>query len=106
MEHSVEIILVVAICTMLTRALPFWVLGGRKEIPQTIQYLGKVLPSGIMAILVVYCLKGIQFVEGNRGIPEILGVLIVVGLHLWKRNILFSIGGGTVGYMILLHLIK
>jgi branched-subunit amino acid transport protein AzlD len=106
MEHSMEIILVVAICTLLTRALPFWVLGGRKEIPQTIQYLGKVLPSGIMAILVVYCLKGIQFVEGSRGIPEILGVLIVVGLHLWKRNILLSIGGGTVAYMILLHLIK
>jgi branched-subunit amino acid transport protein AzlD len=104
-EHSLEIILVVAICTMLTRAIPFLVLGGKKEIPQTIKYLGKVLPSGIMAILVVYCLKSIQFMEGSRGIPELLGVLIVISLHMWRRNTLLSIGGGTIGYMILLHII-
>jgi branched-subunit amino acid transport protein AzlD len=106
MEHSLEIVFVVAICTVLTRALPFLALGGKKDIPPTIKYLGKVLPAGIMAILVVYCLKGIQFMKGNRGIPEILGVLIVISLHLWKRNTLLSIGGGTIGYMILLHIIS
>jgi branched-subunit amino acid transport protein AzlD len=104
MEHSVEIIAVVAICTLLTRALPFLVLGRKKEIPRIIKYLGKVLPSGIMAVLVIYCLKGVQFLDGNRGIPEILGVLIVVVIHIWKKNTLLSIAAGTIGYMILLRI--
>lgn len=105
MEHSIAIVAVVAICTLLTRALPFWVLGGKKELPTTVKYLGKVLPPAIMTILVVYCLKGINVFEGSRGIPEFLAIILVVLLHLWKRNTLLSIGAGTVFYMILVQFV-
>ena len=103
MGHSLAIIGVVARCTVLTRALPFWILGGRKEVPATVQYLGKVLPPAIMAILVVYCLKDINLLEGSRGLPEFLAVALVAVLHLWKKSTLLSIGAGTVFYMILVQ---
>lgn len=105
MEHAIAIIGVVALCTLLTRALPFWILGGKKEIPQTIQYLGKVLPPAIMIILVIYCLKSVNILVGSRGIPELLAIGLVVILHLWKKNTLLSIGAGTVFYMILVQVV-
>lgn len=103
--HSLAIIAVVSACTIFLRAFPFLIFGGKKEVPQTVQYLGKVLPPAIMTVLVVYCLKGISFLEGSRGIPEIFSVLLVAGLHLWKKNILLSIGLGTVCYMVLIQLV-
>lgn len=105
MQHSVAIIAVVAVCTLLTRALPFMVLGGRKEIPQVVRYLGKVLPPAIMAILVVYCLKNVHLFTGSRGIPEFLSVAVVAVLHLWKKNTLLSIGVGTILYMFFIQVL-
>ena len=104
-EHSIAIIVVVAVCTLVTRGLPFLVFGGRKEVPGTIQYLGKVLPAAIMAILVVYCFKNVNLFAGNHGIPEFLAALVVIVLHLWKKNVLLSIGCGTVCYMVLLQVV-
>lgn len=105
MEYSIAIIGVVALCTLLTRALPFWLLGGKKEIPQTVKYLGKVLPPAIMVILVIYCLKSVNIFVGSRGLPEFLAIGLVVLLHLWKKNTLLSIGLGTVFYMILVQVV-
>ena len=36
---------------------------------------------------------------------EIIGILIVALLHLWKRNSLLSIGVGTVSYMLLVQFV-
>ena len=105
MIHSLGIIFVVAVCTVLTRALPFMVLGGRKEVPMVVKYLGKVLPPAIMVILVVYCIKGINLFQGNHGLPEILGIAIVAILHIWKKNTLISIGVGTLSYMIFVQFV-
>lgn len=102
-EHSIAIIAVVALCTLLTRALPFVIFGGKREVPQVIRYLGRMLPPAIMAILVVYCMKGVDFLGGNHGLPEMIASLVVVLMHLWKRNTLLSIGTGTVCYMILVQ---
>lgn len=101
MGHTVAIIMCVAVCTLLTRALPFWIFGGKKEVSPIIQYLGRVLPSAIMTILVVYCLKDVSIFEGSRGFPEFAAILVVVVLHLWRRNTLLSIGVGTVFYMLM-----
>ena len=90
---------------MLLRFLPFFVFGSGKETPKFITYLGKYLPYAIMGMLVVYCLKGISFVTAPHGLPELIAVAAVVLLHLWKRNTLLSIGGGTVLYMILIQVV-
>ncbi len=103
--RSVLIIAVTAGVTMLLRFLPFLVLGAGKETPQIITYLGKVLPYAIMGMLVVYCLKGINMTEAPFGLPEIAASLVVIGLHVWKRNTLFSILAGTIAYMILIRVI-
>ena len=102
---SVAMIAVVAVCTLITRALPFVIFGGKREVPQTIRYLGLVLPPAIMAILVVYCMKGVNFLDTSHGLPEMLASLTVVLLHLWKRNTLLSIGVGTICYMLLVQLV-
>lgn len=90
--------------TALTRFLPFLVFRG-KETPRTIQYLGTVLPPAVFGMLVVYCLKDVDFAGGWHGLPELIGIGVTVALHLWRRQMLLSIFGGTVAYMLLVQLV-
>ena len=105
MLHSIGIIAVAAVVTLLIRAIPFVVFGGKREVPATVTYLGKVLPPAIMVILVIYCIKGIHLFTGNHGIPELLSSAVVAGLHIWKKNTLLSIAVGTVLYMVLVQVV-
>lgn len=98
-------VLVIAAVTAALRFLPFVVFSSGKKTPQTVLYLGKVLPFAIMAMLVVYCLKSVNLLTAPFGIPELIGVLAVILLHIWKRNTLLSIAGGTVCYMLLIQLV-
>lgn len=104
-ELSFLIIVVVAITTFATRVIPFLFFPKGKEIPRTIQYLGKVLTPAVIGMLVVYCLKNTAIVRAPYGIPELIAVVTVVALHLWKRNNLLSIGVGTVLYMVLIQVV-
>lgn len=101
--QQIAIIGIVVFGTMLTRFLPFLIFGRKKEAPKYIQYLGKVLPAAVFGLLVVYCLKDINLFTGSHGIPEAIAILVVVLLHVWKRQMLLSIAGGTVCYMVLLQ---
>ncbi len=95
----------VTLGTILTRFVPFLVFPAGKPTPQYIQYLGKVLPAAVFGLLVVYCLKNVSLFAGSHGIPELISIAVVVGLHLWKRQMLLSIAGGTVCYMLLVQLV-
>lgn len=95
----------VIIGTVLTRFIPFLVFPAGKTTPQYIQYLGKVLPAAVFGLLVVYCLKNVSLLAGSHGIPELIGIAVVVGLHLWKRQMLLSIAGGTICYMLLVQMV-
>lgn len=103
--HSAAIVAVMIGVTVLLRFLPFWVLGRGRTLPPALSRLGALLPRAIMGMLVVYCLKGVSLTSASYGIPELLGCATVVGLHVWKRNTLMSIGGGTVVYMLLVQLV-
>ena len=103
--HGALLVAVVAGVTALIRFLPFVVFGGGRPTPRFIVYLAGVLPCAIMAMLVVYCLKNVSFLSGNHGLPELLAIAITVGLHLWKRQMLFSISGGTICYMLLVQFV-
>ncbi len=100
---AVAIFAVTAVMTWITRAVPFVVFGKRKELPKFVTYLGKVLPGAIMATLVIYCLKSIDLTEFPFGLAELISVAVVVILHLWRKNIFWSIAGGTLCYMILIR---
>ncbi len=101
--QQIAIIGIVVFGTMLTRFLPFLIFGRKKEAPKYIQYLGKVLPAAVFGLLVVYCLKDVNLFTGSHGLPEAIAILAVVLLHIWKRQMLLSIAGGTVCYMVLLQ---
>ena len=90
--------------TMVTRFLSFLIFPEGKEPPEFIQYLGKVLPYAVIGLLVIYCLKDVPG-SGTYGIPEFLAIAFIVLLHRWKKNILLSIGGGTVFYMPLVQFV-
>lgn len=103
-----EQIITIGLCvagTTLTRFLPFVVFSEKRKTPDFIQYIGRYLPSAIFGMLVVYCLKNVNPLEGTHGLPELISILITAGLHLWKRKMLLSIGGGTVVYMLLIRFV-
>ncbi len=102
--HNILLVAVVAAVTILLRFLPFWIFRGRKT-PPFIQYLGKYLPYAIMGMLVVFCLKNLQFLQSPYGAPELISCGVVVGLHLLFRQTLVSIIGGTACYMLLIQLV-
>lgn len=105
LTQQIITIVMVIIGTMLTRFLPFLLFPAGKPTPKYIQYLGKVLPGAVFGLLIVYCLKNVSVFEGSRGIPEIISIVAVVVLHRWKRQMLLSIAGGTVLYMVLVQMV-
>lgn len=96
-------IAVMTAVTFLTRALPFLLFDRGQEPPKVILYLGRALPPAVMAMLVVYCLRGMDFSSTPGWAPQVLAVGLVVGLHRWKHNTLLSIFGGTLLYMVLVQ---
>ena len=103
--QTIVMILAVAAGTQLTRWLPFWLFPEKKEPPAIVTYLGRVLPAATMGLLVVYCLKSVSWTSAPYGIPELISVAVVAALHHWKGNVLLSIAGGTVLYMVLVQMV-
>lgn len=95
-------VLVPAIITFLLRATPF-IFFSKKEVPEMILYIGKYLPFAMMGLLVVFALKEVSILEYPYGLPEAVSIVAVVLLHLWKKNMLISIGGGTILYMLIVQ---
>ncbi len=100
--QAILAVVVISLVTATLRFLPFWIFGNRPT-PPYISYLGKVLPGAIMGMLVVYCLRGMSFVQMGDFLPELISCVVVVALHIWRRNTLLSIGAGTLCYMILVQ---
>lgn len=105
LTQQIITIAMVVLGTMITRFLPFIVFPKNKETPKYIQYLGKVLPSAVFGLLIVYCLKNVDILSGSHGLPELISIVLVIVLHLWKRQMLLSIAGGTICYMLLVQLV-
>ena len=103
--YPVAVIAVMTVVTFLTRALPFLLFDRGGEPPKIILYLGRVLPPAVMAMLVVYCLRGVSFAAAAAWLPQFISVAVVVLVHKWKHNTLLSIFGGTVLYMFLVQMV-
>ena len=105
MTQQLLTIALCALATILTRFLPFVLFSGNRPTPRYVLYLGAALPPAIFAMLVVYCLKGVQLFSGSHGLPEAIAIIVIAALHLWKKNTLLSIGAGTVCYMLLMQFV-
>ncbi len=104
-KYIIISIAIMAGITLALRVTPFLIFSNGKETPKTVTYLGNVLPYAIIGMLVVYCLKDVSIFSGSHGIPELLAVALVCGLHIWKKNTLLSVGAGTVFYMLLVQFV-
>ncbi len=100
--YPVLIVLLCAACTQMERALPFLIYG-RRPVPSVVRYLGEILPMAVMATLVMYCLREVTFGSAAGYAPQLIAVAVTAGLHLWRRNTLLSIFGGTACYMALVQ---
>lgn len=101
--HGAILVAVMSVVTILLRSLPFLIF--RERTPQYITYLGKVLPSALIGMLVIYCLKDVSIMHSPFGLPELIAGLSVAGLQIWKRNSIISILGGTLIYMLLIQVV-
>lgn len=104
-NYALSVILVIAMVTFGTRVIPFIFFGKDKATPKCIVYIGNYLPPAVIAMLIIYCLKNVKLGAFPFGIPEVIGVITVALLHIWKRNNLASIIGGTAIYMIFVQFI-
>lgn len=91
--------------TIITRFLPFILFPPSKETPKFIKYLGTVLPPAVLGMLVVYSLKDVSILTGSHGIPELISIVFIISIHIWKRKMLISIAGGTILYMFLIQVV-
>lgn len=105
LTQQIITIAVVVLGTMLTRFLPFLLFPSGKPTPGYVQYLGRVLPGAVFGLLVIYCLKNVSVFHGSHGIPELISIALVVILHKWKKQMLLSIAGGTICYMLLVQFV-
>lgn len=105
LTQKIITVALIVLGTSLTRFLPFMLFPAGKETPKYTKYLGSVLPSAVFGLLLVYSLKNISFISGSHGIPEMIAVAFTAVLHLWKRQMLISIAGGTILYMILIQFV-
>ena len=103
--QGIVTVLMAVLGTIITRFLPFMLFPESKKPPRIVDYLGNVLPYAMTGLLVVYSLKNVNPCAGSHGIPEAIAIAAIVVLHVWKRNMLLSIAGGTVVYMALLQLV-
>ena len=104
MGEVLFMILISAVITFGLRLLPFLIFRNDTYLPDWIKRLGEILPSAIMAILIVYCLKdaGNNFIADGKW--KLAAVLIVVVSYKCKHSTLLSILLGTVSYMLFLHI--
>ena len=101
--QALGIVLAVTLGTVITRFLPFALFPDSKPVPKIVEYLGRTLPAAMMGRLVVYCLRNVDIAAAPHGLPELIALAVVTGLHLWKGNVLLSIGVGTAVYMVLVQ---
>ena len=103
--RSLVLIGVMAGVIALTRFSPFIAFPEGRKRPKVITYLGSVLPYAVIGMLVVYCFKGVSFLQYPYGIPELLAAVLVAGLHIWRRNTLISVFSGVIFYMFLVQVV-
>ena len=103
--HSLFVILIMALVTFLLRATPFLLFPAHIKTPDFILKLSTLMPRAMIGFLVVYCFKDISFISSGEWLPELIAIIVIIAVHLFKRNTLISISAGTVIYMILVNVI-
>ncbi|TIC88853.1 branched-chain amino acid ABC transporter [Nocardioides sp. GY 10113] len=89
--------------TVATRALPF-AIADRLRGSALLLDLARWMPLGVVVILVVYCLSGLDLSDPSGTTARLLGAAVTIGTHLWRRNGALSILAGSTVCIALLNL--
>jgi branched-subunit amino acid transport protein AzlD len=98
--YLITAVAVAATVTYGLRALPFAVLAPLRS-SAVVRYLSERMPAGIMVILLVYTLRGLSPAAPAAALGVAAALAVTVGLHLWRRNAVLSILGGTAVHVLL-----
>ncbi|MCF0160098.1 MAG: AzlD domain-containing protein [Bacteroidaceae bacterium] len=102
--HSLLLVAIASLVTLALRLFPFILFGRNGQMPPAIKTIADRLPPAIIAVLVIYCLKG-QFLTINKeSLAAALAIVVIIPVHRFKRNTLLSIAAGTLVYMALLRM--
>lgn len=85
------------------RLFPF-ALFSRRDPPDIIRFIEKYIPSLVMAMLIVYCLKDVQLCV-QSALPPAAGIAAAAAFQLLTGNSMASIFGSTALYMLLSHIL-
>lgn len=96
-------ILIMSAMTLVTRFLPFILFPPHKPTPHFVVYLGQVLPTAAIALLVVYSLKDVVVTRAPYALPEVIALILLGIVHKLFRNTLASISVGTIAFILLNH---
>ena len=102
MMHDVLTVAVISVVTVAVRFLPFVIFRKAEDVPETVKYLGNVLPGVVMGMLVIFCLKDLDLMAAGHGITELPSAAVTAASYLW--NMYLSIAAGTLCYMLLSRL--
>ena len=101
-SYLLLVMLVMTVATYVTRLTPF-VLFSRGQERALMNFIAKNTPPMVMTILVIYMLKGVNYLS-FEGVYTFIAILVTVVFHLYKRNALVSIIAGTAAYMIAIQI--
>jgi branched-subunit amino acid transport protein AzlD len=102
--HIAAMVAVSAAITWALRALPFAALAPLRR-SVVVRYLSLHMPLGVMVILAFYTLREIPTADGLQRWAALAALTVTVGLHLWRRNLLLSIVGGTLTNVLIASLL-
>lgn len=102
--HYLLAILLMGAITFFLRALPFMAHRLIRHQPR-FRVLAVRLPVAMMVLLTLYAMGVHHWQQWQDARAQILAVLFVVALQLWRRQALLSILGGTAFYALLINLI-
>lgn len=98
--YILSAILIAGLITWMLRAVPFMMLASLRN-SRLLAYIGERMPVGIMAILAVYTLQGTELTSFSAVGATIIALGVTIGLHIWRRQMILSIFGGTAVYVVL-----
>lgn len=101
-SYVILAIIVAALATFLTRALPF-IIFKKKKPSEWVFFVEKNMPLMIMIILIFYSIKDVDFWHFPYGRAEISSLILAAILHLSLKNVLLSIFVSTAFYMFLVN---
>ena len=103
--YTLILILIAAGVTIMLRAIPFILFGGGRAMPPMVKKVADIMPPAIIAVLVIYCLKGQMINISMDSLCAFISVIGVIAVHLWRRQTLLSIAVGTALYMVLIRVL-